>query len=135
MRPRLILALDIALLASSRETMRILLGLLLIILASVPLVAQTRDDLQSQPFVFTHVTVIDATGATAKPDMTVVIIGDRIATLGKSGKVRVPANAQVVDATGKYLIPGLWDMHVHVFRHAPKDRQTNTTFRCSSPTG
>jgi hypothetical protein len=62
--------------------------------------------------------VIDATGATAKPDMTVVIIGDRITTLGKSRKVRVPANAQVVDATGKYLIPGLWDMHVHVFRNA-----------------
>jgi hypothetical protein len=62
--------------------------------------------------------VIDATGASAKPDMTVVIIGDRITTLGKSRKVRVPANAQVVDATGKYLIPGLWDMHVHVFRNA-----------------
>ncbi|HCX29032.1 MAG TPA: hypothetical protein DHU55_04555 [Blastocatellia bacterium] len=98
--------------------MRILFGLLLIILAPAPLVAQTTDGLRSQPFVFTHVTVIDATGATAKPDMTVVIIGDRITTLGKSRKVRVPANAQVVDATGKYLIPGLWDMHVHVFRNA-----------------
>jgi hypothetical protein len=95
-----------------------LLGLLLIILAPAPLVAQSKGDLQSQPFVFTHVTVIDATGATAKPDMTVVMIGDRITTLGKSRKVRVPANAQVVDATGKYLIPGLWDMHVHVFRNA-----------------
>jgi hypothetical protein len=90
----------------------------LIILAPAPLVAQSKGDLQSQPFVFTHVTVIDATGATAKPDMTVVMIGDRITTLGKSRKVRVPANAQVVDATGKYLIPGLWDMHVHVFRNA-----------------
>ncbi|HAF12867.1 MAG TPA: hypothetical protein DCK93_13635 [Blastocatellia bacterium] len=98
--------------------MRILFGLLLIILAPAPLVAQTTDGLRSQPFVFTHVTVIDATGASAKPDMTVVIIGDRITTLGKSRKVRVPANAQVVDATGKYLIPGLWDMHVHVFRNA-----------------
>jgi hypothetical protein len=98
--------------------MRMLLGLLLIILAPAPLVAQSKGDLQSQPFVFTHVTVIDGTGATAKPDMTVVMIGDRITTLGKSRKVRVPVNAQVVDATGKYLIPGLWDMHVHVFRNA-----------------
>jgi hypothetical protein len=84
----------------------------------VPLVAQTSDALQPQPLVFTHVTVIDATGAAAKPEMTIVIIGDRIITLGKSGKVAVPANALVVDATGKYLIPGLWDMHVHVFRNA-----------------
>jgi hypothetical protein len=106
------------LLANITEAMGILSGLLLIILAPASLVAQTRDGLQSHPLVFTHVTVIDATGAIAKTDMTVVINGDRITTLGKSRKVRVPANAQVVDATGKYLIPGLWDMHVHVFRNA-----------------
>src|SRR6266496_3223253 len=98
--------------------MRILLGLLLIVLTRAPLVAQAADDPRSQPLVFTHVTVIDATGAKSKPDMTVVIIGDRIITLGKSGKVAIPANAQVVDASSKYLIPGLWDMHVHIFRNA-----------------
>ncbi len=64
--------------------------------------------------VFTHVTVIDATGAPAKPDMTVVIKGDRIAALGKTDEVDVPEDAQVVDAAGKCVIPGLWDMHVHV---------------------
>jgi len=64
--------------------------------------------------VFTHVTVIDATGAPAKPDMTVVIKGDRIAALGKTAKLDVPDNAYVVDATGKFLIPGLWDMHIHL---------------------
>ncbi len=62
---------------------------------------------------FTHVTVVDPTGQPAKTDMTVVIAGDRIAAVGKSRKVKVPAGAQVVDATGKFLIPGLWDMHVH----------------------
>ncbi len=65
------------------------------------------------PLVFTHVTVIDATGKPAQPDMTVVITGDRITELGKSGTVQPPEGAQVVDATGKFLIPGLWDMHVH----------------------
>jgi imidazolonepropionase-like amidohydrolase len=100
--------------------MRILLGLLLIVLAQAPLVAQTNDGPQPQPLVITHVTVIDATGTPAKPDMTVVVIGDRISKLGKSSKVRVPADAQIVDATGKYLIPGLWDMHVHTFRNASK---------------
>lgn len=63
--------------------------------------------------VFTHVTVIDGTGAPAKPDMSVVISGGRILKLGRTGRVRPPKDALVVDAAGKFLIPGLWDMHVH----------------------
>ena len=72
---------------------------------------------QSPSLVFNHVTVIDMTGAPPKSDMAVVVVGDRIAALGKAGAVRVPKGAQVVDATGKYLIPGLWDMHAHVFHY------------------
>jgi hypothetical protein len=66
-----------------------------------------------QSLVFTHVTVIDTTGANTKPDMTVVIIGDRIRDIANSEAIRPPKNAEIVDATGKFLIPGLWDMHVH----------------------
>jgi imidazolonepropionase-like amidohydrolase len=61
----------------------------------------------------THVTVIDATGAPPLPDMTVLIEGKRIVDLGKSSEVRPPRDATIVEAGGKYLIPGLWDMHVH----------------------
>jgi imidazolonepropionase-like amidohydrolase len=46
-------------------------------------------------------------------DMTVVISGDRITEVGSSGRAVIPRGARVVNATGKYLIPGLWDMHVH----------------------
>jgi len=60
--------------------------------------------------VLTHVTVIDTTGGPLQADVMVVISGDRIAAIGKSGKIRVPASNQIVDATGKFLIPGLWDM-------------------------
>ena len=63
----------------------------------------------------THVTIIDATGAPPVPDKTVVVAGDRIATIAKSAAVAVPAAAQTVDASGKFLIPGLWDMHAHPF--------------------
>ena len=45
--------------------------------------------------------------------MTVIVAGNRIADVGKTGKVRVPRNAQIIDASGKFLIPGLWDMHAH----------------------
>jgi imidazolonepropionase-like amidohydrolase len=60
-----------------------------------------------------HITVIDATGAPARPDMTVIISGDRISEIGKSTEVHIPKDAQKVEAAGKFLIPGLWDMHVH----------------------
>ena len=84
-----------------------------------PQPSQPPQSLQkSRPFVFTHITVIDATGAPARPDMTVVIRGDQIAELGKSGTVRAPEGAQVVDGTGKFMIPGLWDMHVHWFHQS-----------------
>jgi len=92
--------------------MKKLLLFLLLILPTLP-PAQSRSQLQSRPLVFTHVTIIDATGAAAKPEMTVVLTGDRITELGPAGKVRIPKDAQVIDAMGKFLIPGLWDMHVH----------------------
>jgi len=72
--------------------------------------AQTK----SKPIVFTHATVIDATGADAQSDMVVVVADGKIADLGKFGKVKIPKQSQVIDATGKFLIPGLWDMHVHL---------------------
>ncbi len=86
--------------------------LLLSVLPGV-LVAQPNRNPRQRVLVFTHVTIIDATGSPAKPDMTVVIIGGRINALGKAGKIPVPIGAQVVDASSKFLIPGLWDMHVH----------------------
>jgi len=92
-----------------RKTLRILFLLLLPPLAF----GQAKPTPKFKPLVFTHATVIDATGAPAKRDMSVVIVDGRIITLGKSGKVRIPKGAEVTDATGKFLIPGLWDMHIH----------------------
>jgi len=65
------------------------------------------------PLVFTHVNVIDATGTPVQVDMTVIIAEQRITAIGKDGIVSVPQDAQVIESRGKYLIPGLWDMHVH----------------------
>src|SRR5215475_2894331 len=68
----------------------------------------------AKPLVINHVTVIDATGADAKSDMAVVITGDRITAIGKAAEVKFPKDAQLVEAAGKFLIPGLWDMHTHI---------------------
>lgn len=74
---------------------------------------------------FRHVNVIDATGSPVRPDMTVVVEGQRIVDLGKSGHVQIPKSAKIVDASGKFLIPGLWDMHVHTIfgDWIPKDEK------------
>ena len=93
--------------------MRKTLTILFLLLQPALLFGQAKPTLKVKPLVFTHATVIDATGAPAKPDMSIVIVDGRITTLGKTGKVRVPAEAEIIDATGKFLIPGLWDMHIH----------------------
>ena len=73
---------------------------------------------QTNSLAFTHVTVIDATGQPPSPDRRVVVGGDRIQSIGKFIETRVPKKARILDASGKFMIPGLWDMHVH-FRGGP----------------
>ena len=93
--------------------MKRILGLLLFSVLPVVQPPHPPQDSKPKQLVLTHVTVIDATGAPASSEMTVVITGDRITEIGKSQRVSVPKDAQVIDAAGRFLIPGLWDMHVH----------------------
>jgi imidazolonepropionase-like amidohydrolase len=58
-------------------------------------------------------TLIDGTGGAPISDAVVVIDGDRITAAGPRGKTRIPRGAKVIDAHGKFLLPGLWDMHAH----------------------
>jgi imidazolonepropionase-like amidohydrolase len=62
----------------------------------------------------THVTVIDATGASPQPDMTLLIQDQRIVVIAPSSSLGIPQHPRVVDASGTFLIPGLADMHVHL---------------------
>ena len=64
--------------------------------------------------VFTHANVFDATSATIVPDQTVVVTGNKIQSVGPARDASLPQGAEVVDASGKTLLPGLWDMHAHV---------------------
>ncbi|HKY91188.1 MAG TPA: amidohydrolase family protein [Nevskiaceae bacterium] len=61
-------------------------------------------------------TLIDGNGAAPIPDSAVVIEGDRVVAAGPAATVRVPPGATFVDARGKFLVPGFWDLHVHVLR-------------------
>lgn len=67
---------------------------------------------QPAAVVFEHATVIDATGAPPQADVTVIVRGGLIESIGP--ELARPVGSIVVDASGKFLIPGLWDMHVHM---------------------
>jgi hypothetical protein len=69
---------------------------------------------QSQIYI-THVTVIDTETGKEATDQTVIIADGKIAAVAKSGSLAAPASARIVDGKGKYLIPGLRDMHVHTW--------------------
>jgi imidazolonepropionase-like amidohydrolase len=69
---------------------------------------------KAQTLTITHATLIDVTNGKIQPDTTVVINGNRIASIAHSTKAH-PKAGQIVDAKGQYLIPGLWDMHTHVY--------------------
>ena len=62
---------------------------------------------------FVGATVIDVSGKPPIPNATVVTSNGKIAAVGPSSEVKIPADAQRIDVTGKYIIPGLWDMHAH----------------------
>jgi imidazolonepropionase-like amidohydrolase len=87
-----------------------------VVLALTSIAAGEPSDNVAPPRVlaFTHVNVIDVEHGTVGHDATVIVDGNRIRAVGPSATTRVPPGALVLDATGKYMIPGLWDMHVHV---------------------
>lgn len=91
-----------------------------------------------------NVTVLDVEKMKVLPAQTVVINNDRISNIGPVKKITVPAGAAVIDGSGKYLIPGLVDAHVHFFqsgglytrpdaldfrKHAPYDKEIEWTHR------
>lgn len=101
--------------------MKSLLVLLIVLLVTpASFFAQGNRAPDQRPLVFTHVSVIDTTGGPLQPDMTLIVSGNHITAMGKSGSVPIPKAAQVTDAKGKFMIPGMWDMHQHTFMRKSK---------------
>lgn len=72
---------------------------------------------QKQPaggLAITNARLFDSEKKVLRDGMTVVIAGDKITAVGSAKATKLPAGAQVIDAKGRVLIPGLWDMHVHL---------------------
>jgi imidazolonepropionase-like amidohydrolase len=66
----------------------------------------------SQKLVIRGGTLIDGTGKMPEEDVTILVEGDTISTIGKNSTI--PAGAQIIEASGKTVMPGLMDMHVHL---------------------
>jgi imidazolonepropionase-like amidohydrolase len=69
---------------------------------------------QTGSLVFLHVTVINPGSSSVEPDRAVTINGSHISAVSDSRNFHPPDHARVIDASGEFLIPGLWDMHVHM---------------------
>ena len=75
----------------------------------------TRGFLARDNFIITNVSVIPMTSDTVIRDASVLVRNGRIAELGRTATVRAPAGTRTVDGRGKFLIPGLADMHAHLY--------------------
>jgi len=68
----------------------------------------------AESLVIRKVNVVDLLTGTVKPDQTLVIAGDNISQMGATSEISLPSGAKLISGEGYYLIPGLWDMHVHL---------------------
>ena len=85
------------------------------LLLALGLVLPVSSSWQGQnTLVLNHVTVVDVVNGRNLPDMTVFISQSRITAIEQARTSIIPRGADVIDASGKFVIPGLWDMHVHL---------------------
>src|SRR5262245_61490044 len=80
--------------------------------ATLVLAAAQQPD-ASVGIAIEHATVINVATGARWSDQTAVITGNRIRAVGASGSVSIPGGVRTIDGRGKFLIPGIWDMHVH----------------------
>lgn len=78
--------------------------------------AATLGRKPAAPVAFKGVRLYDAKSRVFRPDMTVIVRGDRIEAVGRARSTKIPADAEVIEGRGMTLLPGLFDMHVHLSR-------------------
>lgn len=84
------------------------------LLAALALTTGARGTPAPSSYAFVNVSVVPMDRERTLTGWTVVVTGDRITAMGPAGSVKVPASATRIDGTGKFLIPGLAEMHAHI---------------------
>jgi imidazolonepropionase-like amidohydrolase len=93
-----------------KKIITVLVTLLLIFLAGC---FNSSVGEQEKIIAFRNVTVIDAVEG-LRENQTVIVSGNKITSAGPAAKIKIPSGAEVISCRGKYLIPGLWDAHMHL---------------------
>ncbi|MBC8138803.1 MAG: amidohydrolase family protein [Fibrella sp.] len=95
--------------------MRIILRYAIASLLCLAILSRTDARVDPQkPIVITNVTVIDVKLGTALPNQTVIVSGKQIKSLGPSDRLKAPSDALVIRGEGLFMMPGLFDSHVHL---------------------
>ena len=99
------------------------LSLLLVFALFATGVAQTANQNSTAPqtIAFVNVNVLPFDRERIIEGQTVIVRDGRIAEIAPANKIKIPAGAREIDGRGKYLMPGLADMHVHLFPGTGKD--------------
>ena len=85
--------------------------------------------------VLTHVTVVDAANNRVRPEQTVLISAGRITQVVPATQASFPNGTRVIDGTGKFVIPGLLDMHAHIAVNARPTERDLPLFVANGVTG
>ena len=94
-----------------------------LLFAAVATLAFQAERVQAQPpLAITNTTVLPMTGEAALEQYTVIVRNGQIRSIGPATEVKVPKRARVIDGSGKFLLPGLIDAHVHINRSAADTR-------------
>jgi imidazolonepropionase-like amidohydrolase len=114
---------------------KLLIGLLGILILSISSCQHSNTENPDGLIAITHANIIDMDDGAISTEMTILIKGNIITEVAKDSKIDVPSNARVVNAKGKYVIPGLWDMHAHTSSEANTRNVTYPLFISNGVTG
>jgi imidazolonepropionase-like amidohydrolase len=93
-------------------------GAIYVAALALPAIAAAQSQ---RPLVLTNITIVDVLSAAQQRPATVLINNGRISGISSDGRLAIPVGAQVIDGAGKYLIPGLADMHNHLGSGLPAE--------------
>ncbi len=96
-----------------RDVGRAILMLAAMALSACAGLGQSTRNSPKAAVVIADVTLVDVVSGTLRPHTSVIVIGSRITAVAPATSIGVPRGAQVIDGRGRFLIPGLWDMHSH----------------------
>ena len=97
---------------SSVSDLGVIAGALLCLTPSLRSQAQPAS--AKKPIVITHVSVVDVKAGRLLPNQTVTLLGERIVRIALAREAKTPPGATVIPGKGLFLMPGLFDSHVHL---------------------